>query len=172
MKSVISFLILVALMSPAFPQSFETDPLSKSKIIQLGFLVGDWKGSGWRMGPEGRATFDQTEKIRFKLDSTAILIEGKGRSNGRVVHNALAILTYNKSDESYSFRSYLQNGQNAEFKGELIGDKFYWYPTDQVRYIIWINEEGQWYEKGEFRRGDSWSQFLEMTLDKSTRSHP
>lgn len=129
-------------------------------------MVGNWKGKGWIMGKNGKSEFDQTEKIEFKLDSTAILIEGKGISNDKVVHNALAILTYNKSKDNYSFRSYLQSGMNAEFKAEIIDNKLYWYPNENVRYIIWLNENDQWYEKGEYKKEGNWNQFFEMTLDR------
>lgn len=166
MKTILTIILTGLLISQSFSQSFETDSLSKSKISDLGFMVGNWKGTGWMMGQGGKSEFEQTEKIQFKLDSTAILIEGLGKDNGKIVHNALAILTYNKTDKNYSFRSYLQNGQNAEFKAELIDNKFYWYPNEKVRYIIWMNENGQWYEKGEFKREENWNQFFEMTLDR------
>ena len=166
MKIISTIVLTVLLINQSFSQSFETDSLSKSKISELAFMVGNWKGTGWMMGQGGKSEFEQTEKIQFKLDSTAILIEGMGKANGKIVHNALAILTYNKTDSNYSFRSYLQNGQNAEFKAELIDKKLYWYPNENVRYIIWLNEKGQWYEKGEYKREDKWFQFFEMTLDK------
>ena len=165
MKTILTIVLVGLVINQSFCQSFETDSLSKSKIVDLGFMVGNWKGNGWMMGQEGKSEFEQTENIQFKLDSTAILIEGVGRTNGKIVHNALAILTYNKINENYSFRSYLQNGQNAEFKGELIDNKFYWYPNEKVRYIIWLNDNGQWYEKGEYKREDNWNQFFEMILD-------
>jgi len=158
--------MIVFSINISFSQSSETDSLSKSKISELSFMVGNWEGTGWMAGREGKSNFDQTEEIEFKLDSTAILIEGKGSANGKVVHNALAILTYNKAEDNYTFRSFLPSGQNAEFKAELIDKKLYWYPTESVRYIIWLNDNGQWYEKGEYKRGENWSQFFEMTLDR------
>lgn len=108
----------------------------------------------------------QTETISFKIDSTAILIEGLGTSNGKVVHNAMAILSYNKADNNYTFHSYLANGREGKFKAELIDSKLYWYPMDNMRYIIFLNEYGQWYETGEMKRGEDWFQFFEMTLDR------
>ena len=149
-----------------FSQTSETDSISKAKIKKLDFMVGNWKGTGWMMGRNGKSEFEQTERIEFKLDSTAVLIEGKGISNGKIVHNALAILTYDKSRGNYIFRSYLPSGLNAEFKAEIIENKLYWYPNDNVRYIIWQNSNGQWYETGEYKRGNAWSQFFEMTLDR------
>ena len=56
------------------------------------------------------------------------------------------------------------SGQNAEFEGELIDNKFHWYPNENVRYIIWLDDNNNWYETGEYKKGDAWSQFFEMTL--------
>ena len=168
MKKVVLILgISLLFMSSSFSQSVETDSISKSELSKLEFLVGNWNGNGWIMGRERtKSEFDQTEKIQFKLDSTVILIEGLGKSNGLVTHNAMAIISYNKKEENYTFQSYLQNGRKGEFKGELIGNKFYWYPNENMRYIIWINENGQWYETGEFNREGKWFQIFEMTLDR------
>ncbi|MEY8848561.1 hypothetical protein AB9K26_07085 [Psychroserpens sp. XS_ASV72] len=166
MKNSLTILLILLVSFSGFSQTSETDSISKAKIKELAFMVGNWKGNGWMMGRNGKSEFEQTEKIEFKLDSTAILIEGKGISNGKVVHNALAILTYNKTHENYTFRSYLPSGMNAEFRAEIIENKLYWYPNDNVRYIIWKNEQEKWYEKGEYKRGENWIQFFEMTLDK------
>lgn len=166
MKRIYTLIFMMALSGTAFSQNSETDELIQSKMKQLSFMTGDWKGSGWMLGKNGKSEFNQTEKIHYKLDSTAILIEGKGKSNGKVVHDALAILTYDKNKEQYSFRSYLPSGMNAEFKAEVIDNKLYWYPNDNVRYVIWLNENGQWYETGEYKKGETWNQFFDMTLDR------
>ena len=165
MRSLLISALIVLITCQSFGQLSQTDAVSKSKITKLNFMVGKWKGTGWMHGKEGKSNFNQTEEISFKLDSSAILIEGVGKSNGKIIHNALAILTYNKEDDNYVFRSYLSNGQNAEFKAELIDERFYWYPNENVRYVIWLKENGQWYEKGEYKRDANWYQFFEMTLD-------
>lgn len=167
MKKIIYSLIVVILTSTTvFSQNSETDPILKSKIKELSFMVGNWAGNGWMMNRNGKSEFSQTEKVQFKLDSTSILIEGKGISKGKVIHNALAILTYDKNKEHYSFRSYLPSGMTAEFRAEIIDNKLYWYPNENVRYIVWLNENEQWYETGEYKRGEIWHQFFEMTLGK------
>jgi hypothetical protein len=167
MKRIFIFAIAIFITNLSFSQSVESDSLSKAKISELEFMVGNWKGKGWMMGPDGqKSEFDQTEKIQFKLDSTMVLIEGLGKSQGEVVHNALALVTYDKAEEKLVFRSYLQNGRSGEFPAEMKGGKLYWFPNPNVRYIIGINEQGQWYETGEFKRGENWNQFFEMTLDK------
>jgi len=166
MKFYLTITITLLIATLGFSQTSETDSISKAKIKKLDFMIGNWKGAGWMMGRNGKSEFEQTERIEFKLDSTAVLIEGKGISKGKIVHNALAILTYDKTNDNYIFRSYLPSGMNAEFKAEIIENKLYWYPNDNVRYIIWQNEKGQWYETGEYKRENAWSQFFEMTLDR------
>lgn len=166
MKTILIFIAVILISTTGISQYSDTDSISKAKIQELEFMVGDWKGTGWMMGKNGKSEFEQTEEIRFKLDSTAILIEGKGLSKGKVIHDALAILTYNKTDDNYLFRSYLPSGLNAEFKAEVIDRKLYWYPSEKVRYIIWKNKNEQWYETGEYKQGNNWSQFFEMTLDR------
>ncbi len=159
--------ISIFFIGSSFGQSFKTDPISKSEISKLDFLTGDWIGKGWMMGADKeKHEFDQTEDIHFKLDSTVVLIEGVGRSKGMIIHNAMAIVSYNKEDGNYIFQSYLQNGRKGEFKGELIDGKFYWYPSKDMRYIIELNEKDQWFETGEIRQGENWFQFFEMTLDR------
>lgn len=36
-----------------------------------------------------------------------------------------------------------------------------------MRYIIGLNDKGQWYETGEFKKDDEWNHFFEMTLNKT-----
>ncbi|HBH22110.1 MAG TPA: hypothetical protein DDY13_01675 [Cytophagales bacterium] len=169
MKTInIHFICIILLLSNySFAQFAETDQEAKAAMTQLAFIVGDWSGEGWMMGRDReKRLFDQTENIRFKLDSAAILIEGVGSHKGEVVHNALAIVTYDKAKQHYNFRSYLANGRVGEYKAELIDDKFYWYPRDDMRYIIEMNDQGQWFEVGEMNREGTWYQFFEMTLNK------
>lgn len=166
MKTLSSFILTLLIASTSFSQMSVADSLSKAKVKELEFIVGNWSGNGWMMRQGEKAEFDQTEKVEFKLDSTAILIQGMGKSNGEVIHNALAIITYNKTEDNYSFRSYLPNGMNSEFKAEIIDNKLYWYPNENVRYVIWQNANEQWFEKGDYKSEGSWTQFFEMTLAK------
>jgi hypothetical protein len=141
---------------------------ARKEITRLGFIVGEWKGNGWIMDRNGdQHEFTQSEEVQFKLDSTVILVEGVGKTEENIIHNALGIISYNPEDRNYTFRSYLSSGLSNTFTGELKGDVFYWYPGENMRYVVRINEEGQWVEKGEMNRGENWIPFLEMTLDKA-----
>lgn len=166
-KLLLSILTLATLISVAHAQIRETDKTAQAEIKKLAFLVGKWEGTGWMMGQDGvKYTFNQTEKVLFKLDSTAILIEGLGKADGKVIHDALAIITFAGESDQYDFQSFLPSGQKGNFKSELKEKTYYWYPTATVRYIIRLNDKGQWYEIGEYNQGSSWLQFFEMTLEK------
>ena len=148
-------------------QQAETDPGLKAEISKLSFIQGEWSGSGWMMGRDGQKhSFNQTEKVQFKLDQTLLLIEGQGKSDGEIIHDALAAVTFDKESGKYSFQSWLASGRSGSFPAELIDGKFYWYPNDYIRYILHINSDGQWYETGEMNRGGNWVQFFQMILDK------
>ncbi|MDX1472226.1 MAG: hypothetical protein R3213_12075 [Flavobacteriaceae bacterium] len=167
MRAYLGILLSLIVFSSMYSQTFKTDSISKSEISKLQFMTGNWEGKGWMMTPNGnREEFNQTENIQFKLDSTAVLIEGLGKSHGQIIHNAMAIVSYDKENNNYTFQSYLQNGRKGEFKAEIIGNKFYWYPNQNMRYIIEINDKGQWFEIGEIKQGENWFQFFEMTLNK------
>ena len=119
------------------------------------------------MGRDGQKhMFQQTEKVQFKLDSMILLIEGTGKAGGKIIHHALAIVSYDKTDSDFNFQSYLMDGRSGSYSAELIDDTFCWYPNEYIRYIIKIAENGSWSEIGEMKRGEEWRQFFEMTLNK------
>jgi hypothetical protein len=160
------FVVLVVSIQ-GFGQMPATDLVAQAEISKLLFLEGNWEGKGWMFGADrAKHEFEQTEKIRLKLDGTALLIEGRGTSNGKSIHDALAIIRYNHQEKNFSFTSFLSTGMGGSFKAELKEDKLYWYPNETIRYIISINEKGQWYEIGEMNMNGSWFTFFEMTLNK------
>jgi len=148
-------------------QRLQTDEIAKKEILKLSFMCGEWKGNGWIMGQNGeRQVFSQTEMVRFKLDSTALLIEGKGIADGRVVHNALGVMRYNGEAGKYSFYTFLSNGKEGVFDAALIDGKIYWSPGAKMNYTLWIDNGGRWIEKGEMDREGHRTQFFETALDK------
>jgi hypothetical protein len=165
-RSIINLLFCLILTVSLHAQNTETDKVIQEKMRPLGFLKGNWKGKGWMMRADGKHTFDQTEKVQFKLDQTIMLIEGNGTAEGRSIHNAFAIISWNKDASNYNFQSWLSTGQAGKFKAEIKDNKLYWYPNENMQYIIWLNEKGQWAEIGEMKRNNEWFRFFEMTLDK------
>ncbi len=175
MRKVIMFLIGCCLTcSGLFAQKAAQQPVDA--LEKLAFLLGDWEGSGWIMGPSGqKETFHQTERVWSELAGEVIMVEGKGmslseeHSDPKVIHHALAMISFNRQTEHYDFRSYAVGRGGGNFEGEITGTKtFVWsIPRSQgtIRYTISLNEEGQWFEVGEMERNGNWFQFFEMTLN-------
>jgi len=84
-------------------------------------MTGQWSGSGWLIGRDGiKQEFDQTEDVEFRLDNTALIIEGKCKTRGIVSHHAFAVVTFNKETDDFNFQSWLANGNSGTFKAEII----------------------------------------------------
>jgi hypothetical protein len=165
---LLQFLFITAFQIPAWSQvSYELNLDKQRKMAPLTFLEGKWKGSGWMMGQDRvRQNFEQEEIIELKLSGTMLQIEGIGTAEGKAVHHALALIQPVEEDGQYEFTSFLQSGMRGTYPAQLEGGKLIWKPTDQVRYIIQLNEKGQWNEIGEYNAGNAWYKFFEMTLDK------
>lgn len=160
-------LVLVAMENAWTQPSYDLNEAAQKKMSDLSFLEGKWKGSGWMMGQDQkRSSFEQEETIQFKLSGTVLEIEGIGKSDGKVVHHALAVISSAEEEGKFDFTSFLQSGEKGTYPAELIDGKLYWYPVKEVRYVIEINEKGQWFEIGEYNAGTEWYKFLEMTLIK------
>ncbi len=167
-STLLTLIIILTTNTLVISQEIKADSALQKNMRQIAFMEGQWEGSGWMMGPDRKKhEFVQTENISYKLDGTALLIEGRGVNNGLVIHDALAIINYDKEKGHYNFRSYLRNGRSGDYKAEIMDDKLFWYPSSFLRYIITINENGQWYEIGEINKDGNWYQFFEMTLTKN-----
>ncbi len=160
--------VLLGFQASAWSQpSYDLNEAAQKKLAELSFLEGKWKGSGWMMGQDQRrSTFESEENVQFKLGGTVMEIEGIGTSEGKVVHHALAVISAAEGDGKFDFTSFLQSGEKGTYKAEMKEGKFCWYPVEQVRYVIGINDKGQWFEIGEYNAGTQWYKFFEMTLDK------
>ena len=154
-----------------------TDKNAQIKMSELDFMVGQWKGKGWIMNRERKKEFfNQTEKVEWRLDKTAILIEGKGLDPTKniITHHALAMINWQDKSKQFRFVSVLANGRDGTFSGEINkAGQFVWQMNDSYgtrRFIIEINSNGQWFEIGEFSKdGKQWHQFFEMTLDRMAK---
>lgn len=167
MKSTLLLALSLFITIISAAQANTADTAAQRLMKPLHFITGEWEGKGWMMMADGKKhEFDQTEKVQLKLEGTALLIEGKGKAGGTVIHDAMAVVIYDRQKQHYSFRSYLSSGRSGEYNAEMIGDALYWYPNSNMRYIIRLNEKGQWHEIGEMNRNNEWFRFFEMTLDK------
>ncbi|MEJ8803890.1 hypothetical protein [Pontibacter sp. H249] len=165
-------LLLSQLASAQVPAS--PKPTVQEKMKALNWITGKWQGQGWMSyGPNQKHTFTQTEDIQYKLDNTVMQIEGLGKKDGKTIHDALALMTYDINKGAYTFHSYTSEGRYQTDADVTVEDKkFIWQmnnnPNRQIRYTIWLDDKNQWQEIGEMStdKGQTWNKFFEMTLEK------
>lgn len=146
---------------------------SKEAMEKLAFLEGEWTGKAWvSMGPGQESNLDQHEKVQMKLNGNVLLIEGTGRENGNIVFQALGLMSFNVRKNEYQFKAFRDNGLATDAYLIVKGEKWLEWGFEipnggKIRYIIKINEKGQWHELGEYSPdGQRWFKSFEMTLDK------
>lgn len=171
-------MILTLLASAPLAMASDAPGNAGQAMAALQPLVGCWEGQGWmQRGPKERHTFSSRECVRPVLGGTALLVEGEhhaleGEGAGRIVHQALAVLRYLPDESRYQFHSWLADGREGDFRGELTEPGvFVWrMPTQgrmpEIRYTIQFNETS-WKETGEMHAADgAWRPFFQMQLSR------
>ncbi len=143
----------------------------------LHYLIGEWDGTGWAAGPDGRRSeFRVHEIITSRAGGHAVSMQGAGYASfgegqpERQVHDAFALMWADR-DGSYHIRSVVMQGHTVETEIELGENSFQWGfdagPMGETRYTTTV-EDGVWHEVGERRTGEGdWTVFLEMTLERA-----
>jgi hypothetical protein len=172
----------LALLSGAAVMLLAVQPLTgqvpdgsanRAAIERLAFMVGRWRGDAWmQRGPE-RVQTTMTETVEAKLGGTVLQVEGQGIASGpagtepRVVHHALAVVSFDAQAGAYGLRSYIASGQFGDFVLTLVPGGVSWsreVPGGRIRNTAQI-ANGEWREIGEFSRdGATWTQIMEMHL--------
>jgi hypothetical protein len=149
----------------------------KQEMQKLAYMAGRWQGEALiKRGNTPPEKVLQEENIQFKLDGTALLIEGIGRSpmtGNRVVFNALAVVSYNQHTKQFGLKSYTMEGNQTEAYFTVVKDNhFEWgFETPakaKIRYTIVLDpQQKSWIEKGDYSPdGSTWYPFIEMSLKK------
>ncbi len=171
------FSAAVLLAGPAaFGQAPQPPAGQVEAMKKLDRWVGEWKGSGWAAyGPGQRNEFTIVEKVQRKLGGSVLLVEGRGtkKADGGevVVHEALALLSYDDAAKRYRWQAHDLRGQAITVEPKLIDGGIEWgFRSGErgvtVRFTIQIDEK-RWHEVGEVSPdGKTWSKFLEMTLQR------
>ena len=144
----------------------------REAMKKLAFLVGKWSGGATTSrGPNETVKVKQTEEVQFKLGGLVLLIEGTGRNpvTAEVVYNALATISYDETAKVYRFRAY-NDGRYLDTDLKVPENGFEWSykagPAD-VRFVMRLNDKGEWVETGDVKFGDNPPQrTFEMTLRK------
>ncbi|MDQ2985296.1 MAG: DUF1579 domain-containing protein [Armatimonadota bacterium] len=167
---MVGMLISIALIASQMPQGPTAGELEALK--KLDFLVGTWEGEGSMMMPGGgRETFKGTETVQKKLQGKALLVEGKFEDkNQKVIHETLAVITYDEGTKKYVFQTYLFNRPGGTFDLDVRANGFAWklnIPNGpKVDYEMALTD-GKWIETGKYNVPNQGPvEFLKMTLAK------
>ena len=175
---LLAYLMIIGLITGLRAQPSEAVGKEKMKIFTA--LTGRWKGEAFIQtgpGPVQKATMD--EDVQYKLDGMIILIEGIGvgldphTNKNKIMHHAMAILSYDQRTNEYKFNTFLKDGRRAEcwFTAMEI-NQYQWgfdIPQGKIKYTIKIDPgKSTWYEIGEISMdsGSTWMKFFEMNLTK------
>lgn len=146
----------------------------RSEMKKLEQLVGQWKGSGWSQQGKERVSFVGTETVQRKIDGLALLVEGRFTAKmpggeEKVIHETLAVLSYNPQTKIYDFNTFLASGAVGKHELKIVEDGWEWgfkIPQGVIRYKIKI-ADNTWTEIGEIMmNGKDWTKFFEMNLKK------
>ncbi|MDA0193584.1 MAG: hypothetical protein O2887_03400 [Bacteroidetes bacterium] len=141
------------------------------QMQDLSFMVGSWKGTGWIINQGGvKSEFNQNEEIYYDLNGSVLVARGTGKNtDGKVIHDALGIISYQLQTNEYKMNAFLANGMKTEASLEIIGDGKlkWWFETGNgstIRYTSNI-KDGIWTEKGEYSPdNEAWYPFMQFSL--------
>lgn len=155
-------LLLPILLAPALSAQPRINPgvaVQKEAMKKLAFLAGKWKGEATvQQGPGKPIQIVQTEEIEYRLDGTIMLIEGTGRDpeSGKVVFNAVAVVSYDETKQAYAIRAY-SDGRKVDSDFVVDGQTFAWgFPSGpaSIRHFMRVNDKGEWEETTTVKIGD------------------
>lgn len=175
--SAVVFIVLVSIARQTCSQAPGPPPAQKAAIAKLAHWVGEWDGTGWAMTRTGeRHEFEIREAIQLKLGGIALLVEGVGKAkdpSGSVMHNALAVVSFDPKTQKYRFRHYTLQGTEGESELKPVDGGYEWILNPEgspatVRFTIKIDGK-KWNEVGEVTLdGKTYQRFLEMNLERTS----
>lgn len=170
---------LVASFADAHAQAMvRADSATLAAMRRLEFMIGDWQGTGTlQRGPGNSSTSRVTESAKWALDGAGILVQGHGTAQMEpggpevTVHDALAVITYDRTNQRYRFLAWRGDGEPINANIEVGDKRVVWGFQDPrgftIRFTMQFTAEGRWNEVGEASRdGQTWFKFMEMNLDR------
>lgn len=170
-------LALLAAPTLAGAQGYQPPNVAEQReaMARLAPLIGRWSGEANVLSPSTHLVH-QTEQVETALDGALLVVHGTGYDNpahtGAPVFQALAVISYNDTRDSYEFRTYAM-GHASTAIGEFLPDgAFRWSlrPGGPVRIQYTIRVEGDvWTEVGEmsYDDGQTWTRTIEMRLTRA-----
>lgn len=176
-RLVAVLLAACALVGAGVAHAQAPDPAPVQEAIgRLDFMVGRWRGQAWQQRGGERVQTEMLEVVERKLGGAVLLVEGRGTvpvpgAEGRVVHHALGVISFDPQAGRYTLRSYLSTGQSGDFTLTPVEGGVSWtreVPGGRIRNTARYTAS-EWHEVGEFSRdGSSWTQVMELRLQKET----
>jgi len=142
------------------------------EMQDVAWLIGHWRGQGWIDGDDGqRKTFTESERVEARADGAALSIDGRGQSEGAVVHSAFGVVAYDKNARLFRWVAVESTGDQVVTEAAVSEQRLVWTlaagPSLTMRYTITLDERGRWFEIGERSSdGQHWQQFFEQTLER------
>ena len=173
----VTIVALAAQTALATGQQVPDGSLNRAAIAKLDFMVGRWTGEAWmQRGPE-RVKTRMVEAVERKLGGLVLQVEGIGTvattdsAPARVVHHALAVISFNAQAGTYGLRSYIAAGQYGDFELTLVPGGVRWQrevPGGRIRNTALISGD-EWHEVGEFSLdGVEWTQIMDIRLRRQS----
>lgn len=166
--SSFTFVLAVMYSCAAYGQ---TSVSSTDAMKKFESWTGHWTGSGTTSMRGSKQSSSVDERIEWKVDGHALLINGLGKDeSGKIVHEALGVLSYDAAEARYRLRTWTRDGRTADAWFNVIADNnFQWgfdTPQGKIRYTITLTSN-TWKETGEFSADNTqWYPFFEMNLTK------
>ncbi|WP_428406993.1 hypothetical protein [Hyphococcus sp.] len=152
-------------------------PQVREAMAKLGWMKGEWDGTGWRVTPQGREDFAAHELVEPQVEGLVLLLHGRGwalHEDGSIGeeagHLALGVLSYDAFRRTYVFDSYVKEGYQVRGNPAVGDNEFRWShpagPGVEMKYHARLTDDGEWLETGERCEAEACSLFLEMRLKK------
>ena len=175
MRLLVTIVTFVTLLSfNAIGQSLRNEMPSEDILAAMGklkLLTGKWEGKATiRQGPTA-SEVRQTEVVEFRMNKSALLIEGNGfDQEGNLVYEAMGLLVYNPFTQKYSIRAVRGNGLYIDAEVVVSDNQLQWtihIPNGGKSRQTVKFSENTWDEVGEYSQdGENWFEYLSMSLKK------
>lgn len=145
---------------------------AREKMGALARLVGEWQGEAhMQTGRDTRQVVAQHELVEWAAGGEALLIRGVGTIQGRVVHDAIAVILWDGSAGRYAMWTYRAGSGPLAPEISVSSDGYSWSfasPGSDIRFVQHFDEAGRWVEIGERSpdHGETWYAFFDMALTK------
>ena len=161
-------------------------PNQAEEMRKLDFLVGEWKGEGWQLAPDGSRQNSFSQKTRVQAKGGASILRVKDErtykpvvSSGTPVYHSStldATVYYDDALKLYRWRGENSYARKNPLEAKLVGDRSLQYgmpfsvsirPADgSRRTTIEVTRGGEWHETLEVWKTDRWYKVEESILKR------